>query len=243
MSSVLPQELFNSILDKLAEPPLGIDDYKTSKDALSKACGCPSCPRLPGWSASRASFGHTGASCGSRGRRRRESFRAGFLERERASVRPSVQRDSSSSPRACASCSSCRKLAFPSCSRRSSLAQLVERTKVSGSLNPSGSRATSPARGGSLCLKGRLRYDLSRERDEEALNDKRTLHCTTSGPSHPLAHSERRLLEALGDLLDVELARVLDEFARDAADDEVRALVVAPDDADGAPAHSLDTAH
>lgn len=43
MSSVLPQELFNSILGKLAEPPLDYKDYCTSKDALAKAARSSRC--------------------------------------------------------------------------------------------------------------------------------------------------------------------------------------------------------
>ncbi|GAA5847717.1 hypothetical protein JCM9279_004998 [Rhodotorula babjevae] len=45
MSSVLPQELFDLILDKLAEPPVHYKDYCTSKDALAKAARSSRCLR------------------------------------------------------------------------------------------------------------------------------------------------------------------------------------------------------
>ncbi|KPV72181.1 uncharacterized protein RHOBADRAFT_47023 [Rhodotorula graminis WP1] len=43
MSSRLPQELFDAILDKLAEPPHKYSDYYTSKDALAKASRSSRC--------------------------------------------------------------------------------------------------------------------------------------------------------------------------------------------------------
>ncbi|GAA5893304.1 hypothetical protein JCM8208_004403 [Rhodotorula glutinis] len=43
MSSRLPQELFDAVLDKLAEPPLDYHDYYTSKYALAKAARSSRC--------------------------------------------------------------------------------------------------------------------------------------------------------------------------------------------------------